>query len=59
MYKYLNNQSMSGEPSNKKCQDYVYVKWDYQSTMLKMKHYFRHENKINENKAFSYCEAQS
>ena len=25
--------------------------------MLKMKHYLRHENKVNENKVFSFCEA--
>ena len=26
---------------NRKCQDYVYVKEEYQSTMQKMKHYLR------------------
>ena len=25
--------------------------------MQKIKHYFRHENKVNENKVLSYCEA--
>ena len=43
-------------PSNRKCQDYLYVKWEYWSTMYKIKHYLRHENKVNENKVSSYCE---
>ena len=30
--------------SNRKCQDYVYVKWEYRSTMWKIKHYLRHED---------------
>ena len=25
-------------PSNRKCQDYVYIKWEYWSTMYKIKH---------------------
>ena len=29
-------------------QDYVYVTWQYQSTMLNIKYYSRHENKVNE-----------
>ena len=41
---------------NRKCQDYVYVKWEYWSTMHKIKHYLKHENQINENKVLSYCE---
>ena len=36
----------------RKCQDYVYVKY-----YVKMKHYSRHENKVKENIALSYCEA--
>ena len=43
--------------SNRKCQDYVYIKWEYWSTMKKMEHYFRHENKVIINKVLSYCEA--
>ena len=43
--------------SNRKCQDYVYVKWEYWSTILKTKHYLRHENKANKNKVLSHCEA--
>ena len=39
-----------------KCQDYVYVEIEYWSTMKKIKHYLRHENKVNENKVLSYCE---
>ena len=42
---------------NRKCQDYVYVKWEYWNTMCKIKHYLRHENKVNENKVLSYCDA--
>ena len=41
---------------NRKCQDYVYIKWEYWSTMYKIKHYLRYENKVNENKV-SYCKA--
>ena len=39
-----------------KCQDYVCVKWEYWSTMWKIKHYLRHENKVIENKVSSYYE---
>ena len=35
---------------NRKCQDYVYVKWEYWNTMQKINHYSRLENKANENK---------
>ena len=42
---------------NRKCQHYVYVKWEYQSTMLKMKYCLKRKNKVNENKILSYCEA--
>ena len=35
---------------HRKCQDYVFVKWEYWSTMLKIRHYLRHENKVNGNK---------
>ena len=35
---------------NRNSQDYVYVKGEYQSTMQKIKHYLKHENKIKENK---------
>ena len=42
--------------SNKKFQDYVYIKWEYWNTMEEIKHYQRHENKINENKVL-YCKA--
>ena len=31
--------------SNRKCQDYVYVKWEYWSTMKRIKHYLKHGNK--------------
>ena len=41
---------------NRKCQDYVYIKWEYWSTMQKIKPCLRHENKVNENKV-SYCKA--
>ena len=34
---------------NRKCQDYIYLKWEYWSTMQKVKHYLRYENKVNEN----------
>ena len=43
--------------TNRMCQDYVYIKWEYWSTMWKIKHYLRHENKVNENKVLSYCGA--
>ena len=36
--------------SNTMCQDYVYIKWEYWSTMQKIKHYTRDENKVNEKK---------
>ena len=39
---------------DKKCQGYVYIKWEYWSTMLTIKHYLRHENKVNENKVLYY-----
>ena len=32
--------------ADRKCQDYVYSKWEHQSTMQKIKHYLRHENKV-------------
>ena len=38
---------------------YVYVTWGYWTTIQKIKHYLRHENKVNENKVLSYCEALS
>ena len=38
-------------------QDYVYVKWEYWSTIWKIKHHLRHENKVDENKVLSYIEA--
>ena len=41
---------------NRKCQDYVYVRGECQSTLLKVKHHLRHENKGDENKMLSYCE---
>ena len=41
----------------RKYQDYVHVKGEQQSTMQKLKHYLRHENKVNENKVF-HCKAQ-
>ena len=41
----------------RKCQDHVYIKWEYSSTMLKIKHYLRHGNTVNENKVSSYCKA--
>ena len=40
--------------SYRKCQDYVYIKWEYRSTMQKIKHQKRRENKVNENKEL-YC----
>ena len=40
--------------TNRMCQDYVYVKWEYRSTMFKIQHCLRHENKVNETKALSY-----
>ena len=39
---------------NRKCQYYVYVKWEYWSTG---KHYLIYENKVNENKLLSCYEA--
>ena len=36
--------------TNWKSQDYIYVKWEYQSAMWKIKHYLRPENKVKENK---------
>ena len=42
---------------DRKCQDYVYVKREYQSTMHKIKHYLRPRNKANGNMALSYCKA--
>ena len=33
---------------NRMFQEYVYVTWQYQSTMLNIKYYSRHENKVNE-----------
>ena len=30
---------------SRKCQDYVYLTWEYWSTMQKIKHYLRHEHK--------------
>ena len=35
-------------------QYYVYIQWEYWSTMEKIKHYLRYENKVNENKVL-YC----
>ena len=32
---------------NRNGEDYVYVKGEYQSTLQKLKHYLRHENKVN------------
>ena len=37
----------------RKWQDYVYVKLEYWSSMWNIKHYLRHENKVNENKVLS------
>ena len=45
------------EPSNRKYQGYVSMKWEYWSTKLKIKHHLRHENKVNENKVLTYCKA--
>ena len=39
--------------SYRKCQDNVYVKWEYWSIMQKIKDYLRHENKVIENKVLS------
>ena len=33
------------------------VKGEYQSTLLNIKHYLRHEKKVNKNKLLTYCEA--
>ena len=41
----------------RKCQDNVYVKWEFESTMQIIKLYLRRENKVNENKILSFCEA--
>ena len=41
--------------SSRTCQDYVYMKREYWSTLWKIKHYWIHENKVNENKELSYC----
>ena len=35
--------------TTRKCQDYVYIKWEYWSTMKKIKHSMRHDSKVNEN----------
>ena len=47
-------RGMSWLNIKKKCQDYVYRKWEHWSAMYKIKHYFRHENKVNETKVL-YC----
>ena len=41
---------------DRNCQDNVCMKWEYWSTMQKIKHYKRHQNKVNENKVL-YCKA--
>ena len=43
----LNRVNSKGTIRNRKCKDYVYGKWEYWSTMLKIKHFLRHENKVN------------
>ena len=45
------------KPFDRKCQDCVYIKWEYWSTLYNMKRYLRHGNKVNENKVSSYCKA--
>ena len=41
---------------NRKCEDYVYVKGEYQSAMQKkIRHYLKDEHKVNENKILSFC----
>ena len=47
---------MKANEMNRQCQVYVYIKWKYWSTMQRIKHHLRHENKVNENKVLSYCE---
>ena len=37
---------------NRKCQDYVYVKWEDWCTMWKINHHFRHENKVTTRTTF-------
>ena len=41
---------------NRKCQDHVYMKWEYWSTMQKIKHNYRLENKVNENEVLYFKE---
>ena len=38
---------------DRKCQDYVCVKGEYQSISQKIKHYLRHENKVDNDKELS------
>ena len=40
-----NDNTDNDENDNRKCQDYVYIEIEYRSTMQKIKHYLRHENK--------------
>ena len=42
--------------SIRKCQDYVYVKWEYWSTMQQIEHFLRQDNKVNEIRLLAYCE---
>ena len=44
------------EHFDRQCQYYACIKWEYWSTMQKIKHNWRHENKVNENKVL-YCKA--
>ena len=43
-----NDTTTTTTNNNDECQDYVYIKWEYWSTMYKIKHHMRHENKVNE-----------
>ena len=43
LWKRIQAQSVS----NRKCQKYVLVKTEYRSTMQNIKHYLKHENKVN------------
>ena len=43
--------------SDKKCQDYVYIKWEYLKNYVENKALFETWNKANENNVLSYCDA--
>ena len=44
----VNVKTTRNKIADRKCQGHVYIKWEYWSNMQKIKHYLRHENKLNE-----------